>query len=103
MRQYGFVPSPLAASNTPGVSATTGLGTGGGAGVQTPDSGTQYGHGTQVIEGIVIKGTGSGGTQRGVTFYTPTNAVDHSSRIVVRNCSVYNVKYGHYYRRTPSA
>jgi len=39
VRQYGFVPSPLAASNTPGVSATTGLGTGGGAGVQTPDSG----------------------------------------------------------------
>lgn len=67
--------------------------------VQTPLSGTQYGHGTQFIDGIVIKGTGSGGTQSGITFYTPTNAVDHSSRITVRNCSVYNVKYGHYYRQ----
>lgn len=39
MRQYGEVPPWLAANNTPAVSATTGLGTGGGASVQTPDSG----------------------------------------------------------------
>jgi hypothetical protein len=39
MRQYGEVPPWLAAANTPAVSATTGLGTGGGASVQTPDSG----------------------------------------------------------------
>ncbi len=39
MRQYKEVPPWLAASNTPAVSATTGLGTGGGASVQTPDSG----------------------------------------------------------------
>jgi len=38
MRQYGIVPPWLAAANTPKVSATTGLGTGGGASVQTPDS-----------------------------------------------------------------
>jgi hypothetical protein len=38
MRQYGEVPPWLAADNTPQVSAVTGLGTGGGAGVQTPDS-----------------------------------------------------------------
>lgn len=39
MRQYGAVPSPNAAANTPKVSAVTGLGTKGGAGVQTADSG----------------------------------------------------------------
>lgn len=39
MRQYGAIPAPNAADNTPKVSAVTGLGTGGGAGVQTPDSG----------------------------------------------------------------
>jgi len=39
MRQYGEVPPWLAANNTPAVSATTGLGTKGGAAVQTPDSG----------------------------------------------------------------
>lgn len=39
MRQYGEVPPWKAAENTPKVSATSGLGTGGGAGVQTPDSG----------------------------------------------------------------
>lgn len=39
MRQYGEQPPWLAATNTPAVSAVTGLGTGGGAGVQTPDSG----------------------------------------------------------------
>lgn len=39
MRQYGSVPPWLAADNTPQVSAIVGLGTGGGAAVQTPDSG----------------------------------------------------------------
>lgn len=39
MRQYGDLPPWLAALNTPQVSAVTGLGAGGGAGVQTPDSG----------------------------------------------------------------
>lgn len=39
MRQYGTVPPWLAASNTPAVAGTTGLGTRGGAAVQTPDSG----------------------------------------------------------------
>jgi hypothetical protein len=39
MRQYGAIPAPNAAANTPAVSATTGLGTSGGASVQTPDSG----------------------------------------------------------------
>ena len=39
MRQYGEVPPWLAAVNTPKVQVTTGLGTGGGASVQTPDSG----------------------------------------------------------------
>ena len=35
-----YEPAPwLAASNTPAVKTTTGLGTGGGAGVNTPDSG----------------------------------------------------------------
>lgn len=38
MRQKGAVAPWLAASNTPAVSAVTGLGTGGGAAVQTPDS-----------------------------------------------------------------
>ena len=37
MRQYGSVPPWLAASNTPAVSTVTGLGTRGGASVQTPD------------------------------------------------------------------
>lgn len=39
MRQYGSVPPWLAASNTPAVKSTSGLGTSGGAAVQTPDSG----------------------------------------------------------------
>lgn len=39
MRQYGELPPWLAALNTPKVSAVTGLGTGGGAGVDTADSG----------------------------------------------------------------
>lgn len=39
MRQYGEIPAPNAAANTPAVSAVTGLGTGGGAAVQTDDSG----------------------------------------------------------------
>lgn len=39
MRQYGEVPPWLAPLNTPSVGAVTGLGTGGGACVQTPDSG----------------------------------------------------------------
>lgn len=39
MRQYGDVPPWLAALNTPAVSATAGLGTAGGAAVQTEDSG----------------------------------------------------------------
>ena len=39
MRQYGAIPAPLAAANTPAVGATQGLGTKGGAAVQTPDSG----------------------------------------------------------------
>ena len=39
MRQYGEVPPWLAANNTPQVGACSGLGTGGGAGVQTQDSG----------------------------------------------------------------
>lgn len=37
MRQYGEVPPWLSPAVAPAVSATTGLGTGGGAGVQTPD------------------------------------------------------------------
>ena len=39
MRQYGEVPPWLAAENTPAVSSVSGLGTGGSAAVQTPDSG----------------------------------------------------------------
>lgn len=39
MRQYGEVPPWLAANNTPAVGTCTGLGTGGGAGITTPDSG----------------------------------------------------------------
>ena len=39
MRQYGEIPPWLAALNTPSVSSTSGLGTGGGAAVQTSDSG----------------------------------------------------------------
>lgn len=39
MRQYGEVPPWLAADNTPKVVSATGLGTGGGAAIQTPDSG----------------------------------------------------------------
>lgn len=39
MRQYGAIPAPNAADNTPKVLSVTGLGTGGGASVQTPDSG----------------------------------------------------------------
>ena len=50
MRQYKEVPPWLAASNTPAVSATTGLGTGGGASVQTPDSG---GFGEVLVRGGV--------------------------------------------------
>lgn len=38
MRQYGEVPPWLSAAAAPQVSATTGLGTGGGAGVQTQDA-----------------------------------------------------------------
>lgn len=38
MRQYGEIPPWLAAQNTPKIGAATGLGTGGGAGVQTADS-----------------------------------------------------------------
>jgi hypothetical protein len=38
MRQYGEVPPWLAANNTPAVVSATGLGTGGGAGISTPDS-----------------------------------------------------------------
>lgn len=38
MRQYGEVPPWLATNNTPKIGAATGLGTGGGAGVTTPDS-----------------------------------------------------------------
>ena len=38
MRQYGSVPPWLAADNTPLVKSTTGLGTGGGAGIDTKDS-----------------------------------------------------------------
>jgi hypothetical protein len=38
MRQYGEVPPWLAANNTPAVVSATGLGTGGGASVSTPDS-----------------------------------------------------------------
>ena len=37
MRQYGEVPPWLSTAAAPAVSATTGLGTGGGAGVQTKD------------------------------------------------------------------
>jgi hypothetical protein len=36
MRQYGSVPPILSTAQPPAVSATTGLGTGGGAGVQSP-------------------------------------------------------------------
>lgn len=43
MRQYGAIPAPNAPANTPAVSATTGLGIGGGAAVQTADSGN-YGN-----------------------------------------------------------
>jgi len=39
MRRYGYIPAPNAPANTPAVIDTSGLGTGGGAGVQTPDSG----------------------------------------------------------------
>ncbi len=39
MRQYGEIPPWNATANTPAVSDTVGLGTGGGAAVQTPDSG----------------------------------------------------------------
>lgn len=39
MRQYGEVPPWLAALNTPSVKSTSGLGTGGGAGVFSQDSG----------------------------------------------------------------
>ena len=39
MRQYGSVPPWLAANNTPMIGGTQGLGTNGGASVQTPDSG----------------------------------------------------------------
>ena len=39
MRQYKEVPPWLAAANTPKVKSTSGLGTGGGAGIDTPDSG----------------------------------------------------------------
>lgn len=37
MRQYGEVPPVLSTALAPAISAATGLGTGGGAGVQTPD------------------------------------------------------------------
>lgn len=39
MRQYGEIPAPLATIDTPQALSTSGLGTGGGASVQTPDSG----------------------------------------------------------------
>lgn len=57
MRQYGFIPAPNAAANTPAVSATENLGTGGGAGVQTPDSGN-YGD-VFVIAGVGWASEGS--------------------------------------------
>jgi hypothetical protein len=39
MRQFGEVPPWLATNNTPAIGACSGLGTGGGAGITTPDSG----------------------------------------------------------------
>ena len=57
MRQFPEVPPWLATSNTPAVSATTGLGTGGGAAVQTPDSG---GFGDVLV--YPGKGAAAGGT-----------------------------------------
>lgn len=39
LSQYGKIPPVLASANTPKVKSTSNLGTGGGAAVQTPDSG----------------------------------------------------------------
>jgi len=47
MRQYGEVPPVLSTAQPPAVSATTGLGTGGGAAVQSkgsPSDGQGFGH-----------------------------------------------------------
>lgn len=47
MRQYGMVPPILSTAQPPAVSAATGLGTGGGAGVQSkgsPSDGQGFGH-----------------------------------------------------------
>lgn len=57
MRQYGEVPPWLAAVNTPAVSATSGLGTGGGAAVQTQGS-SGFGS-VDVFAGVGVAASGS--------------------------------------------
>lgn len=75
MRQYGEVPPWLSTAAAPAVSATTGLGTGGGAGVQTKD-----GQGFGAVEIIVGSNPSVGGSvalvfpqQPPVLFFSATD------------------------------